>query len=281
MKKRYLFFIGFLILFTPICVKAENKIYFQNDTMDVMPGVTYKVYLKVDSDELFTRVDFDVISLSDKVILSKIRINDSFTNNSDYGYSLVSDTSKKSGTSVATVYFKIDDSAEVGETAEIKATDVSLVSDDTYYLDNASIVLKVKEKNSNELASLSSKIAPFEFDKKKLNYEVKVKEDVNKFDLVATPEDPNAKVYISNQKLELRKNTIMVRVSKEGLNDKTYRVVVIKDIKEDNSSKIIKDNSADKEKSNAIKRNWVLVLSALSLILIMDIFFLIKKKIDK
>lgn len=278
MKKRYLFFIGFLILFTPICVKAENKIYFQNDTMDVMPGVTYKAYLKVDSDELFTRVDFGVISLSDKVILSRIRINDRFINNSDYGYSLQTDTGQESGTSVVAVYFKIDDSAEVGETAEIKATDVLLVSDDTYDLDNASLTLKVKEKNSNELASLSSKIAPFEFDKKKLNYEVKVKEDVQKFDLVATPEDPNAKVYISSQKLELRKNTIMVRVSKEGLSDKTYRVVVMKDIKEDNSSKIINDNSADKEKSNSIKKKWILVLGGLFVVFIGDLFFVVRKK---
>lgn len=278
MKKRYLLLISFLILFTPICVKAENKVYFQNSTMDVMPGVTYKVYVKVDSDEMFSGVDFDIITISDKVSFSKIRINDNFTNNSDHGYSLRADTSQKSGTSVAAVYFKIDSSAEIGETAVIKATDISIVSDDSYYLDNASLTLKVAEKNSNELASLTSKIAPFEFDKKKLNYEVKVKETVDEFDLIATPEDPNAKVYISSQKLELRKNTIMVRVSKEGLNDKTYKVVVIKDIKEDNSTKIEKESALDQANSNSIKKKWILVITGLFVVLIGDLFFVVKNK---
>ena len=50
MKKKYLLLAGLMVLFIPISVKAENKIYFENSKMDIFPGTTYDVNIKVNSD---------------------------------------------------------------------------------------------------------------------------------------------------------------------------------------------------------------------------------------
>lgn len=263
-------------MFTPMYVNADNKIYFQQDKMDVMPDALYQVDIKVDSDSPFNRIDFNVITLSENVIFSKIKIRDAFTNSSDNGYSLEADEPQKSGTTVATVFFKISSDVSIGDTEVVEIADVTLTSDDVYYLENYSLELKVKEKNSNELSSLSSEIAPIKFSKDKLVYNVKVEENVDKFDLIATAEDPKAKVYISNQKLELRKNTIIVRVAKEGLPNKIYKVVVSKNVTTDND--ITKENPNDHETSKAIKRKWIVVFMGVFVVFIVNMFFIVKRK---
>ena len=69
MKKICLLFIASLFLIIPVCVKAESKIYFQNSEMSVKPGNTYKVNIKVDSGSSFKGVDFNIITLSEKIHL--------------------------------------------------------------------------------------------------------------------------------------------------------------------------------------------------------------------
>ena len=274
MKRKYLFIASFLLLIIPISVKAENKIYFESNKISAMPGGTYSVNIKVDSDTPFSSVSFDVITTSNFVNLSKVVINDAFTNVSDdYSYSLTTKRPQASGTIVATVSFKIDSDISLGEIGVIKIVDPSLTINKNYSLDASKLTLKVNKKKSNDLGSLSSAVAPIKFNSETLSYEVKVKENVEKFDLVAVPEDPKAKVIISNQELKLRKNIITVRVTREGLNDKAYRVVVLKDVKEDNSLKIQKNKENDKKEASIIKRRWFPIIIGLFIVLLVDLFF--------
>ena len=277
MKKFFLFVI--LTFIFPLFINAENRIVFENEETEITPGGTYDVAIKVLSDADFDEVDFGIITTSALIKLNNVKINEEFVNSDNKDYVLQSKTKQKSGTVVATVTLKVDNNVPIGTTGFIKITNPKLTSDKKYNLDIATLNVTVKEEiKSNLLASLSSTIAPFEFNKDKFEYEVKVDDNVDEFDLVAEAEDSKALVNISSQKLDKRKNIINVKVSRETLEDKTYKVVVIKNIKEDNSKKIVRNSSSDKKTTSMIKNKWLPIIVSLVALLIVDLFFVKKNK---
>lgn len=277
MKKFFLFVI--LTFIFPLFINAENRIVFENEEAEITPGGTYDVAIKVLSDADFDEVDFGIITTSALIKLNNVKINEEFVNSDNKDYVLQSKTKQKSGTVVATVTLKVDNNVPIGTTGFIKITNPKLTSDKKYNLDIATLNVTVKEEiKSNLLASLSSTIAPFEFNKDKFEYEVKVDDNVDEFDLVAEAEDSKALVNISSQKLDKRKNIINVKVSRDTLEDKTYKVVVIKNIKEDNSKKIVRNSSSDKKTTSMIKNKWLPIIVSLVALLIVDLFFVKKNK---
>lgn len=277
MKKFFLFVI--LTFIFPLFINAENRIVFENEEAEITPGGTYDVAIKVLSDADFDEVDFGIITTSALIKLNNVKINEEFVNSDNKDYVLKSKTKQKSGTVVATVTLKVDNNVPIGTTGFIKITNPKLTSDKKYNLDIATLNVTVKEEiKSNLLASLSSTIAPFEFNKDKFEYEVKVDDNVDEFDLVAEAEDSKALVNISSQKLDKRKNIINVKVSRDTLEDKTYKVVVIKNIKEDNSKKIVRNSSSDKKTTSMIKNKWLPIIVSLVALLIVDLFFVKKNK---
>ena len=277
MKKFFLFVI--LTFIFPLFINAENRIVFENEEAEITPGGTYDVAIKVLSDADFDEVDFGIITTSALIKLNNVKINEEFVNSDNKDYVLQSKTKQKSGTVVATVTLKVDNNVPIGTTGFIKITNPKLTSDKKYNLDIATLNVTVKEEiKSNLLASLSSTIAPFEFNNDKFEYEVKVDDNVDEFDLVAEAEDSKALVNISSQKLDKRKNIINVKVSRDTLEDKTYKVVVIKNIKEDNSKKIVRNSSSDKKTTSMIKNKWLPIIVSLVALLIVDLFFVKKNK---
>lgn len=277
MKKFFLFVI--LTFIFPLFINAENRIVFENEEAEITPGGTYDVAIKVLSDADFDEVDFGIITTSALIKLNNVKINEEFVNSDNKDYVLKSKTKQKSGTVVATVTLKVDNNVPIGTTGFIKITNPKLTSDKKYNLDIATLNVTVKEEiKSNLLASLSSTIAPFEFNNDKFEYEVKVDDNVDEFDLVAEAEDSKAVVNISSQKLSNRKNIINVKVSRDTLEDKTYKVVVIKNIKEDNSKKIVRNSSSDKKTTSMIKNKWLPIIVSLVALLIVDLFFVKKNK---
>lgn len=278
--RRKLILIIFMLLFIPLGVNASNRIYFEKDEVPILQGSFYDVRIKVDSVLPFDKVDFNITSLSEAVSIPKVKVNSSFVDKGDTYFSLEAKSPQKSGKLIATARIKIDDSLKVGDKVVVKLIDGKLTSDKTYDLDDSELVLDVVDKNikSNSLASLSSKISPFKFDKNELSYTVKVDSDVDKFDLVAIPEDPYAKVVVSSQKLELRKNFISVIVSREGLNDKQYKIFVLKDIERDEDSKIVKESLEDDNMLHKIRKEWIVVIGVLLVVLLTDLVFLSIRK---
>jgi len=277
MKKIFLFLI--LTFVFPLFISAENKIVFEDENVEIIPGGTYDIDIKVISDDDFDEVDFGIITTSALIKLNNVKINEEFVNSDNKDYVLKSKTKQKSGTVVATVTLKVDNNVPIGTTGFIKITNPKLTSDKKYNLDIATLNVTVKEEiKSNLLASLSSTIAPFEFNNDKFEYEVKVDDNVDEFDLVAEAEDSKAVVNISSQKLSNRKNIINVKVSRDTLEDKTYKVVVIKNIKEDNSKKIVRNSSSDKKTTSMIKNKWLPIIVSLVALLIVDLFFVKKNK---
>lgn len=277
MKKIFLFLI--LTFVFPLFISAENKIVFEDENVEIIPGGTYDIDIKVISDDDFDEVDFGIITTSSLIKLYNVKINEEFINSDNKDYVLKSKTKQKSGTVVATLTLKVDNNVPIGTTGFIKITNPKLTSDKKYNLDIATLNVTVKEEiKSNLLASLSSTIAPFEFNNDKFEYEVKVDDNVDEFDLVAEAEDSKAVVNISSQKLSNRKNIINVKVSRDTLEDKTYKVVVIKNIKEDNSKKIVRNSSSDKKTTSMIKNKWLPIIVSLVALLIVDLFFVKKNK---
>ena len=211
--KKLLFIVGLLLI--PITINAENRIYFDEKEINIEPGGTYDVNIKVDSDNDFTEIDFDVITTLQQLKIDKIKISDKFKNESTNGYSLKATTPQKSGTVVAKVTLKADYKATLNSSGLIKIIDSELISDTKYSLDKDEISVNItKSLKSNYLKSLSSEIVSFEFDKEKNEYEFEVDSGVKELDLVAIPEDESATVDISSQKLNkslTRKIKIIVK----------------------------------------------------------------------
>lgn len=93
-----------------------------------------------------------------------------------------------------------------------------------------------KEKSSNNLLK-SLVVAPEgispAFDPNTERYELTIGSDIEKLNIEAVADDEKAKVSISgNEKLELGKNTITIKVTAEDKSEKTYRIVVTKEKKE-------------------------------------------------
>lgn len=277
MKKILLLILSFV--FAPVLIKAENKIYFEKQEINLLPGEIYDINIKVDSDADFTKIDFDIITTSDQIKFDNIKINDKFVNNTNKGYSLKSNTPQKSGTVIATLTIRSDTKSVIGSSGLIRIVNPKLTSNTYSDLDSNELVVNIKEDiKSNYLKNLSSAIAPFDFNKEKFEYEVEVDDNVKKFDLVAIPEDENAMVNISSQKLDKRKNIINVRVSRETLLDKTYKVTVIKKTNEDISKKIVRNSKGDKKNSLTVKKKWISIIFVLVSVFIVNLFFLKKWK---
>lgn len=275
--KKLLFIVGLLLI--PITINAENRIYFDEKEINIEPGGTYDVNIKVDSDNDFTEIDFDVITTLQQLKIDKIEISDKFKNESTNGYSLKATTPQKSGVIVAKVTVKADYKATLNSSGLIKIIDSELISDAKYSLDKDEVTFNITNiLKSNYLKSLSSEIVSFEFDKEKTEYEFEVDSSVKELDLVAIPEDESATVDISSQKLNKEKNEITIKVSRDTLEDRVYKVTVIKKVDKDLSKMISKDTNSDKKKLLRVKKKWIPIIFGLLSIFIVNIFFLKKCK---
>ena len=273
--KKLLFIVGLLLI--PITINAENRIYFDEKEINIEPGGTYDVNIKVDSDNDFTEIDFDVITTLQQLKIDKIEISDKFKNESTNGYSLKATTPQKSGVIVAKVTVKADYKATLNSSGLIKIIDSELISDAKYSLDKDEVTFNITNiLKSNYLKSLSSEIVSFEFDKEKTEYEFEVDSSVKELDLVAIPEDESAAVDISSQKLNKEKNEITIKVSRDTLEDRVYKVTVIKK-NQNNSKKIVKDTKKDDGTISNIKSKWIPIIIVLVGIVILDLFFLRNK----
>lgn len=126
----------------------------------------------------------------------------------------------------------------------------------------------------------NAKLSP-NFDSLVNDYSVKVGLDVDKLDIVAVTEDPNADVIIKgNENLKEGKNTITITVtSSDGANKQVYTLNVTKEKINDNKD----DKEKEKKSTTSIKKKknntWLIILiSFIGLGLIILAYFLIFKR---
>lgn len=283
MKKNFIIItITLLLVFFPNYVKADNSIKFNKDSINIAPGETKKIDVVVSSDDDFTNVNFDVITTSVYVNFNSITVSDAFTRSDGKAYKLVSAKPQKSGTAVATVTIKASDSAPLGTEGLIRITNASLGTNGDITLPIGQIKIKVsneKDEESTYLSSISSNIVDIDFSKDVYEYSVEVDEDIKELDLTALAEDENAKVTISNQKLDKKTTTITITVQSESGNKSTYKIIVTK--KENNVTKVSKEEPVkkvvtdnDDKSDNYGKGRWVAILIVLIIGLIADLIYI-------
>ena len=117
------------------------------------------------------------------------------------------------------------------------------------------------------------------FDSLNNDYSLTLKEDLEKLDIVATPEDPTADVKIKgNEKLKVGENTITITVtSSDGENKQVYTILVTKEEKETTTKKMIV-TKVNKKKNNKL---LIIIISLIAILIIVISFILIFKKKKK
>lgn len=274
-----------LVIFMPISVKAENRVYFEKEEINIAPGETKKINIIVDSDEDFTKVNFSLITTSNNVNFKSVDFVDSFVRNSTSStgsnYELQSNEPQKSGTVIGSVTIGAKDTSELGEEGYIRLIKTAITSSKLINLSNSQLKFTVsKDKSSNNyLSNLSSNITEIDFKKDVLDYNVTVDENIDKFDLTAVAEDLSASVNISDQTLDKDVNLIKVTVLSETGKERIYKVTVNKkgsekkDPKKVTKTTEVKNNS----KERPGKSSWIILLVFLSSVIILDILYIKKK----
>ena len=280
-KKLVLLFILMIVVFIPVSVKAENKIYFETAEANIELNSTKKINILVDSDEDFTKVNFNLITTSYNVGFYSVELNEAFVRNASSAtgsnYELESKTPQKSGTIIGSVTLIAKESAYLNEQGYIRLTKASITTNGLVDLPSTQLKFTVsnKKSNNNYLSSLSSDIVNIDFDKEVLDYSVLVKSDVDKLDLVGVPEDSKAVVTILDQSLKSDKTKIKVTVKAEDGSERTYTVTVNKKNDKNVTVKATKKSTDSFEKSNKLK--WGIIFFVLVIIVIIDVLYIKKK----
>ncbi|MGN1269029.1 MAG: cadherin-like beta sandwich domain-containing protein [Candidatus Aphodocola sp.] len=281
-KKLILLFILMAVIFIPVSIKAENKIYFETDEVNIELNSTKKINILVDSDEDFTKVNFNLITTSYNVGFYSVEFNEAFVRNASSAagsnYELESKTPQKSGTIIGSVTLIAKDSAYLNEQGYIRLTKASITTNGLIDLPSTQLKFMVSNKKSsnNYLSSLSSDIVNIDFDKEVLDYSVVVKSNVNKLDLVGVPEDSKATVTILDQSLKSNKTKIKVMVKAEDGNERIYTVTVNKKNEKKVTATTTKKSMDSFEKSSKLK--WGIIFFALIIIVIIDVLYIKKKR---
>ena len=147
---------------------------------------------------------------------------------------------------------------------------------------------KEKEKSNNKyLKSLSIENYEIDFSKETKTYNINIKEDVNKLNITAIPEDSNATVEIKGaDNLKDNDYKISIKVKAENGEEDTYYITA--KIKENNEkTEIKKEEVKEKKETFKLNKKTIIFISiGASLVIIGIIIFAIvnhinNKKLDK
>jgi len=138
------------------------------------------------------------------------------------------------------------------------------------------------EVNSAYLSNINIKNSTLSpsFDSMTNDYTAIVGLDVDKLDIEAIAEDPNANIIIKgNENFVEGENTVTITVtSSDGQNKQVYTIIVTKEEleeeKEDDDKKAVKTNKVEKKKNNTL---LIIILSIVGLGLIIAAYFIIFK----
>ena len=146
---------------------------------------------------------------------------------------------------------------------------------------------KEKEKSNNKyLKSLSIENYEIDFSKETKTYNINIKEDVNRLNITAIPEDSNATVEIKGaDNLKDNDYKISIKVKAENGEEDTYYITA--KIKENNEKTEIKEEEKEKKETFKLNKKTIIFISiGASLVIIGIIIFAIvnhinNKKLDK
>ena len=144
---------------------------------------------------------------------------------------------------------------------------------------NVNITSKKEEIKTNLLKTISSDIVNISLESNKYEYELSVKNEVDRLDLAATAIDETYKIDISDQTLKEGKNQIFISVSKDDILKK-YTFNVTREKSEESTEEIkneVKKDTVSKIKDKNFKSGWAAIIIGLIVLFILGLFMLKKK----
>lgn len=270
--RKILYFVIISFLFLPTIVLADN-LTFEENTLELLETDSGVIKMIYDGEEQATSGSFSVYSSSNNVLLSSITGNQNVKvtiTNSKVTFRATNPLKK--GDYMINIAV---DSKNASKDASITINNIKLYNGNELIEEkNKTINIKiVNSKESALLDSVTSNIVEIPFDKNTFEYNLKVKNDVKKLDLVATSDNINDKVEISNQDLKVGENTITIKVTgTDGISNE-YKIKVTRE-EETKAKEEIKEVKVE----NKIDTKYILISLMAFIIIIVDILFIKKKK---
>lgn len=273
LKKRGIFLTLLLMMLSfPVLVKAENKVYFELDEVNIAPSEEKKINVKVDSNSSFSLVNFSLNSESSNFNLQELtydkeKIKAEVLPTGEYKFE--SKNKLKSGTIIATLIIKAKGSTPLGTEAYIELYNATIDNNKKTYTDKIKLITTTDKSKNNDLKSLTSKLVDIDFSKDVTEYKVKVDKNATFLDLEAQAEDEKSSVTISSQDLKEDVTDIIITVTSEFGEEKQYKVTV---------QKLIDKKVNYEEDVKNIKKSWITIFIGLSVVLVLDLIYLKFKK---
>lgn len=242
-------------------------------------GETKDVELYVNVPSETKQVNFSLTFLSYDVV-GTFESSEGVLTNNGVSHSISFDKSITGRVKLGIVKLKVSTSVLVNTgTINLYNASAILVDDTAIKLNNQSINVNItveekEEVKTNLLKKISSDIVNISLEPNKYEYELSVKNEVDKLDLIAIAIDETYKIDISEQTLKEGKNIIFINVSKEDVSEK-YTINVTRDKKEIKSE--VKKDQMSKIKNKNFKSGWIIVMVGLIVVFIVGLFMLKKK----
>lgn len=254
-----------------------NPMMQQGETKDI------ELYVNVPSDT--KQLNFSLTFLSYDVV-GTFESSLGVLTNSGVSHSISFDEPITGRVKLGIVKIKVSKSTLINiGTINLYNASATLVDDSTVKLNNQSInvnIVKEKEEvKTNLLKVINSSIVDISLEPNKYEYDVSVKNEVDKLDLTAIAIDETYQIDISEQNLKEGKNQIFINVSKEDISEK-YTINVTRDKKEPKeeitkNKTEVKKEQVSKTKNKNFKSGWIIVITGLVVMFIVGLFMLKKK----
>ena len=224
--------------------------------------------------ELYANSEQDIISVTFTMVYSTYDIPASFepaggfndTNPNGITHEVIFDEAKNGkikigNVNINVVQYPTDTVGTINiHTATAKTTDGTTIN-----LDAQNINVKVgkeeepvkEEPKSVLLKKIESKLVKVELKEKVFEYNIEIDSNVEELDIKAIPEDENAKVEISTQKIkDIKDNKIIITVKNGDNNEKKYTLNIKQKEKIDNDVTIDK---SEFKGNNSYKGKWIII----------------------
>lgn len=270
--KKLIYFVVLSLLFLPTLVLADN-LTFEENTLELLETDNGIIKMIYDGEETITSGTFSIYSSSNNVLLSSITGNQNVkvtTTNSKVTFKATNPLKK--GDYMINIAI---DSKGASKDASITISNIKLYNgDDLIEEKNKTINIKIVDnKESALLDSINSNIVEIPFDKNTFEYNLNVKNDVDKLDLLATSDNINDKVEISNQDLKVGENTITIKVTSTDGSSNEYKIKVTRE--EDTK---VKEEVKEVKVENKIDVKYILISLIAFIIIVVDILFVRNKR---
>lgn len=294
MKKgiKYFVLVALISLLLPLNIKAASGSAYFTGASSVKAGYTTTIRLGFNGSDKVAGVQYTITASGSLQIVSINGVNGASLsrNGNNVIQAVFSTEGLPSGTVWANIVVKVPSGSAVGSKGTLTISNLGMSLDNnpsTLYASNVSKVITVAstpievpvtpKSNDASLKELAIKnSADFQFNKDITNYSVTVGNAITALDLTVTPNDSKATYVVTgNENFVVGRNYVTIAVTAEDGTQKSYTIEVIRQPEE-----VQKEECpiCEENKNNNEKLIWIIISSALALLLITETGYIIYDK---